>query len=292
MIRSMTGYGSAELEHDGQRLIAEIRSVNHRYCEVSIRAPRLVSLFEDDIRRLIQERFSRGKFNLSITWSGVGESGEMLKLNEPVADRYVALLRQLAQRYQIDSGVDVRTLANLQDVFTWEHTALSDEETWGLVRQVVERACASLDTMKSREGVALRTDLEQRLKLIRRELDLVSERAPLRPLEAKERLTSRINALLADVEMDPIRIAQEVALLSDRLDCTEECVRLAAHLDQFRSLIEGQELAGRKLNFLLQEMNREANTIGAKSNDVEITRAVIVMKEETERLREQVQNVE
>ena len=292
MIRSMTGYGTAELERDGQRLSAEIRSVNHRYCEVSVRAPRLVSLFEDQIRQLIQERFSRGKFNLTISWSGVGETGEVLKLNEPVADRYVALLAQLRERYRLNGDIELRALASLPDIFTWEHTALSDEETWTLVKKVVNDSCDNMNLMKAREGEALSKDLLHRLKVIRVELDKVVERAPLRPAEAKERMMTRLKPLLADVEMDPARIAQEVALLADRLDCTEECVRLSAHLDQFRGLIEGEELAGRKLNFLLQEMNREANTIGSKANDVEVQRAVIVMKEEIERLREQVQNVE
>jgi uncharacterized protein (TIGR00255 family) len=288
----MTGYGSAEIERDGQRLSAEIRSVNHRFFEVSIRAPKLVSLFEDQIRQLVQERFSRGKFSLSITWSGAGESGEVLKVNEVVADRYVNLLGQLRSRYQLDSGLDLRTLAGLPDVFTWEHTAMSDEETWGLLSTLIEKACESLNAMKAREGHALKDDLEHRLKIVRVELDRVNARAPLRPMEARERLMGRLQGLLADVEMDPIRIAQEVALMADRLDCTEECVRLAAHLDQFRSLVEGPELAGRKLNFLLQEMNREANTIGSKANDVDIAHAVVVIKEELERLREQVQNVE
>jgi uncharacterized protein (TIGR00255 family) len=292
MIRSMTGYGSAELERDGQRLTSEIRSVNHRYCEVSLRAPKLVSAFEDQIRQLIQERFSRGKFNLTITWSGASEQGEVLKLNEAVADRYVGLLQQLRDRYRLSSEIDVHTLAALPDLFTWEHTALTDEQTWDLLKSLVNRTCDNMEAMKAREGQALAKDFEQRLKIVREQLDLISERAPYRPTEAKERLTSRLQQLLGDVEMDPIRIAQEVALMADRLDCTEECVRLAAHIDQFRALIEGQELAGRKLNFLLQEMNREANTIGAKSNDVEMTRAVIVIKEEIERLREQVQNVE
>jgi uncharacterized protein (TIGR00255 family) len=292
MIRSMTGYGSAELERDGQRLSAEIRSVNHRYCEVSIRAPRLVSLFEDQIRQLIQDRFSRGKISVSINWSGVGESGEVLKLNEPVVERYVTLLQELRGRYKLDASLDVGTLAALPDVFTWEHTALSDEETWSLVKTVVDRACENMNAMKAREGEALARDLDKRLRILRAELDQVVERAPFRPLEAKGRLLSRLKVLLDDVEMDPARLAQELALMADRLDCTEECVRLSAHLDQFRSLMEGAELAGRKLNFLLQEMNREANTIGSKANDVEIARAVIVMKEEVERLREQVQNVE
>ena len=292
MIRSMTGYGSADIERDGQRLTAEIRSVNHRFCEVSVRAPKVMGLFEDQIRQLISERFSRGKFNLTITWTGAGETGEVLKLNEAVADRYVALLDQLRVRYKIDHGLDLKTLATLPDVFQWEHTDLSDEETWALVKRLVLGACDNLNAMKAREGEALAKDLETRLRLVRKHLDIVAERAPLRPPEARERLMSRLKALLGDVEMDPIRIAQEVAMMVDRLDCSEECVRLAAHLDQFRSLSEGAELAGRKLNFLLQEMNREANTIGSKSNDVEITRSVIVIKEEIERLREQVQNVE
>jgi len=292
MIRSMTGYGSADFERDGQRLWAEVRSVNHRYCEVSLRAPKLVSAFEDQIRQLIQERFSRGKFNLSITWSGAGEEGEVLKLNEAVADRYVGLLKQIRDRYKLTSDIDVHTLAALPDLFTWEHTALSDEQTWDMLKTLVNRTCDNMEAMKAREGQALAKDFEHRLKIVREQLDLISERAPFRPTEAKERLTNRLNQLLGDVEMDPIRIAQEIAMMADRLDCTEECVRLSAHIDQFRSLIEGQELAGRKLNFLLQEMNREANTIGAKSNDVDMTRAVIVIKEEIERLREQVQNVE
>jgi uncharacterized protein (TIGR00255 family) len=292
MIRSMTGYGSAEIERDGQRLSAEVRSVNHRFCEVSIRAPKLVSPFEDQIRQVVQDRFARGKINLTITWVGVGDSGETLKVNDAVADQYVQLLGRLRERYHIDSGLDLRTLAGLPDVFTWEHTALSDEETWGLLEDLVSRACENMSTMKGREGEALARDFVKRLDLIRNELDRIAERAPLRPQEAKDRLMTRLKPLLADVEMDPLRIAQEVAMMADRLDCTEECVRLAAHIDQYRSLIEGPELAGRKLNFLLQEMNREANTIGSKANDVDMARAVIVIKEELERLREQVQNVE
>ena len=292
MIRSMTGYGSAELERSGQRLTAEVRSVNHRFCEVSLRGPKVALAFEDQIRQLIQDRFSRGKFNLTITWVGAGDQGEVLRLNEPVAQRYVDLMSQLKARFSLAGEIDIRTVAGLPDLFTWEHTAMSDEESWSLVRDVVERACNSMNLMKDREGAALSRDFDKRLQTIREELERVSERAPLRPLEAKERMVARIKPLLDDVEMDPIRIAQEVALLADRLDCTEECVRLAAHLDQFRHLIEGPEFAGRKLNFLLQEMNREANTIGSKANDVEIGHAVITMKEEIERIREQVQNVE
>lgn len=292
MIRSMTGYGSAEIEKDGHRLSAEIRSVNHRFCEVSMRAPKRVMVLEDQVRQLIAERFSRGKFNLSINWAGAGDQGDVLKLNEGVADRYFSLMQTLRTRYGIHGDIDLRTLATLPDLFTWESAQVSDEQSWELVKQVVEKACDSMNGMKDREGAALTADLLMRLELIRTQLELVSERAPLRPQEAKDKMISRIKPLLDDVEMDPIRIAQEVAMLADRLDCTEECVRLSAHLDQFKHLIEGPEMAGRKLNFLLQEMNREANTIGSKANDVTIGHAVIIMKEEIERIREQVQNVE
>jgi uncharacterized protein (TIGR00255 family) len=201
-------------------------------------------------------------------------------------------MTQLRERYKLPGELDVRTLATLPDLFTWEHATVPDEEAWSMVQALVEKACENMNLMKAREGAALAADLEQRLTIVKTELVKVAARAPLRPTEAKERMVSRIKPLLDDVEMDPIRIAQEVAMLADRLDCTEECVRLDAHLDQFRHLIQGPELAGRKLNFLLQEMNREANTIGSKANDVEIAHAVIVMKEEIERLREQVQNVE
>jgi uncharacterized protein (TIGR00255 family) len=292
MIRSMTGYGSAELERDGQRLTAEIRSVNHRFCEVSVRGPKVALAFEDQIRQLIQDRFSRGKFNLTVTWVGAGDQGEVLKLNENVAQRYVDLMSQLKNRFGLKGDIDLSIVASLPDLFSWEHTAMSDEESWSLVRDVVERACVNMTLMKDREGAALTRDFEKRLHAIRVELDRIAERAPLRPQEAKDRMVARIKPLLDDVEMDPIRIAQEVALLADRLDCTEECVRLAAHLDQFRHLIENSEMAGRKLNFLLQEMNREANTIGSKANDVGIGHGVIIIKEEIERIREQVQNVE
>ena len=161
-----------------------------------------------------------------------------------------------------------------------------------MLKALLEKVCDNLNSMKAREGEALGRDLAARLSLVREQLDRVAERAPLRPPEARERLVARLKPLLGDIEMDPVRIAQEIALFADRLDCTEECVRLSAHLDQFKHLVEGPELAGRKLNFLLQEMNREANTIGSKANDVDIARAVIVMKEEIERIREQVQNIE
>src|SRR5262249_55907493 len=160
-------YGSADPERGGQRLSAEIRSVNHRFCEVSVPAPQLVGLFEDQIPQLIADRFSRGKVNPPLTSSGAPQSGGVVKVNQIGTQRYVALLEQLKQRYRLDSGLDVRTLAALPDVFTWEHTALSDDETWGLLKAVIGKACDNMNAMKAREGESLARDLVDRLGLIR-----------------------------------------------------------------------------------------------------------------------------
>ena len=294
MIRSMTGYGSAEFERNGQRLSAEIRSVNHRFCEVSVRAPKLVLLFEDQIRQLIQDRFSRGKFNLGVSWTGAGGSGEVLKLNEPVADRYVALMQQLRERYQISGRRGARDaggapgpvhLGTRRGLGRGDLGAGARGGRPGL-REHEPHEGARGPSAGRRPGQAAR----HRARAARQG---VAARAAAAARGQATACSARLKPLLDDVEMDPTRLAQEMAhawptgSTAPRSACGS-----TAHLDQFQHLIDGPEMAGRKLNFLLQEMNREANTIGSKANDVEIAHAVIVMKEEIERLREQVQNVE
>jgi uncharacterized protein (TIGR00255 family) len=183
-------------------------------------------------------------------------------------------------------------VATLNDVFQWERAAVDEEKLWGQVKQVIEASLDNMAQMKQREGDALLREFEIRLRRIEELLARAEERAPLRPKEAQERMMSRLKPLLGDIPVDPIRLAQEVAFLAERLDCTEECVRLRAHLSQFRRLFTDAELAGRKLNFLLQEMNREVNTLGSKGNDAVIAEVVIELKDEVEKLREQVANVE
>lgn len=292
MIRSMTGYGAAEQATDAGRLSAEIRSVNHRYCEISLRLPRSISGLEGPVRTLLGERIARGKVSMHVSWEGYEEEGGRLRVNHDVARQYLGALTELKSKYDLAGEATVQSVANLPDVFRWERAAVDQDRLWTVVRQVVEAAVDAMTLMKRREGEALEREFEHRLRRVEQLLAVAEVRAPLRPAEAKEKMLARLKPLLDGVEVDPVRLAQEVAFLAEKLDCTEECVRLRAHLDQFRRLFNDPELAGRKLNFLLQEMNREVNTLGSKGNDPALAEVVIELKDEVEKLREQVQNVE
>jgi len=296
MVRSMTGYGRGEALTDGLRLEAEVRSVNHRFCEVSARLPRAFAAFEADAKKIVQDQVSRGKLNLVVTWGENGEeSGEpggTLALDEHAADRYMELLRRIQTKYRLAGDVDVRTFASLPNIFTWQEPGRSSEFYLELLRKVVAEATRELVRMKETEGEALKRDLVSRAGLVRSRVARIRERAPERVRETHEKMKERVRGLIAETEIPEDRLLMEIALLSDRLDCTEECVRLEAHCDHFLKYLDEESAPGRKLNFLLQEMNREINTIGSKSNDVAIVEQVVEVKEELERIREQVQNIE
>jgi uncharacterized protein (TIGR00255 family) len=213
-------------------------------------------------------------------------------VDERTADRYVELLQSVKRKYKLSGDIDLNTFAALPSVFVWGGEERDPEFYLGLLRQVVSSATDDMIRMKETEGAALRRDLEARVEGIRSRVAAVRERAPLRVRETAEKLRERVRTLLEGKELPEERLAQEIALLSDRLDSTEECVRLEAHCDHFRKLLGEEAAPGRKLNFLLQEMNREINTIGSKSADVSIVEQVVEVKEELERIREQVQNIE
>jgi uncharacterized protein (TIGR00255 family) len=296
MVRSMTGYGRGEALTDGLRLAAELRSVNHRFCEVSARLPRAFSAFEGEARKIVQDHVSRGKVTLVVTWGADGEDGSepggTLTLDERAADRYMDLLRRVQAKYGLSGEVDVRTFASLPNIFTWQEPGRSTEFYLGVLREVVEKAVRELIRMKETEGEALKRDLASRAGLVLSRVTRIRERAPERVRETHEKMKERVHELIAGAEIPEDRLILEIALLSDRLDCTEECVRLEAHCDHFLKYLDEDSAPGRKLNFLLQEMNREINTIGSKSNDVAIVEQVVEVKEELERIREQVQNIE
>ena len=297
MVRSMTGYGRGEALTDGLRLSAEVRSVNHRFCEVSARLPRAFSAFEGEARKIIQDQVSRGKLSLVVTWGedgadGSGEPGGTLTLDERAADRYMELLRRVQAKYGLTGEVDLRTFASLPNLFSWEEPGRSSDVYLALLREVVEKATRELIQMKETEGEALKKDLAARVALVRKRVARIRERAPERVRETHEKMKERVRSLIAEAEVPEDRLLMEIALLADRLDCTEECVRLEAHCDHFLKYLDEESAPGRKLNFLLQEMNREINTIGSKSNDVAIVEQVVEVKEELERIREQVQNIE
>jgi uncharacterized protein (TIGR00255 family) len=294
----MTGYGRGEVLVDGLRLAAEVRSVNHRFCELSARLPRALAAYEAEARKIVMERTNRGKVTLSVTW-GSDEGGEdgrdptgTLTLDERAADRYMELLQALKRKYQLSGEVELQTFASLPSLFVWSEMRRDTEFYLGLLRDVVTAATEDMIRMKETEGAALRRDLEARVESVRSRVAAIRERAPLKVRETAQKYRERIRLLLDGGELSEERMAQEIAILSEKLDATEECVRLEAHCDHFRKLLGTEAAPGRKLNFLLQEMNREINTIGSKSADVPIVEQVVEIKEELERIREQVQNIE
>lgn len=292
----MTGYGRGEVVADGLRLEAEIRSVNHRFCELSARLPRALSAYEAEARKIILARTTRGKISLIVTWGEGGEEGGeplgTLTIDERTADRYMELLQTVKRKYNLGGDLDVRTFASLPSIFVWGAGERAPELFLGLLREVVTKATDDLIQMKETEGGALKRDLESRVDGIRDRVAKIRVRAPQRVRETAEKFRERIRLLLQGDELPAERLAQEIAILSDRLDSTEECVRLEAHCDHFQKLFGEESTPGRKLNFLLQEMNREINTIGSKSADLPTVAQVVEVKEELERIREQVQNIE
>ena len=296
MVRSMTGYGRGEVSVDGLRLTAEVRSVNHRFCEIGARLPRTLASFEGEVRQVLQSRLTRGKISLVVTWGAEGEEGRepsaMLRLDERNAERYFEILGAMKRRYGLPGEVDIATFAALPNLFVWEEPEADRERHLAVLLDCVTRATEDAIQMKKREGAMLAQDLQARVRSIRERVAQIRVRAPSRVRETLEKTRERIRLLLDDRTLPEERLAQEAALLADRLDCTEECVRLEAHCDHFLALLAEEATPGRKLNFLLQEMNREINTIGSKSSDVPIVEQVVDVKEELERIREQVQNIE
>lgn len=294
MLLSMTGYGRAETREGGRLLSVEVRSVNHRFAEISVRLPKGLASLENRVRDRVQERLSRGKITCNITLDG--EEGDLgaLRVDEIAAWRYAELLRGLQKKLNLAGELDLSTLVGLPDIFTWERAEEDEEAGWMRLSGPLDAALDDIVRMKRREGELLARDLTSRLEGIVTAIRHVEARIPLVVDSARMRMRERLAELLKDqdVEYQRLRLEAEIVLFADRTDCTEECIRLRAHCQQFLELIEAKEPAGRKLTFLLQEMNREANTIGSKSLDVEIAREVIQVKEEAERLREQVANIE
>lgn len=293
MISSMTGFGRAEVERNGRVLVVEARSVNHRFLELSLRLPRAFQPLESKLRGHLQKALHRGKVNVTGTWKGPTEEGGNLGVNLELARRYVEILSQVRAEFDFREPVTLGHVMAQPDVLKWEEPDFSEEEAWEHLKETTDQAVRDLVSMRSSEGEALARDLLGHTATLRKHTEAVEGRAPQRVAEAKERLRARVQELLeGEAEVDPERLNLEAAFQAERMDCTEECVRLRSHIDQMESLLRDGDGAGRKLNFLTQELNREANTIGSKANDITIAREVIEMKQEIEIIREQIQNVE
>ena len=292
MIKSMTGYGRVEAICDGRNIIVEAKSVNHRFLEIALRTPALLYPLEMEYKKKVSERFKRGRIDISIRLEGEGTENAKVHLNLEIARNYFDALNRLRDEFHIDEPVSIKNLIGFRDIFTPPAETQLSEEFLVLVENTIIEALTILASMRQEEGIALYSDMSMRLDLLSNLTKSIQTRAPQVVLEYQKRLSERIKELMSAVEPDPARLAQEVAVMADRCDITEEIVRMQSHISQFEALLQSDEAEGRKIDFLLQEMNREINTIGSKSNDVDIARQVIEAKSELGKLREQAQNIE
>lgn len=295
MIRSMTGYGRAEAVLGGRKYVVEIKSLNHRYLELSLRIPANLLPLEMEIKKKINEHLIRGKIDITIrreTYSGI-EGSRLLEVNLPLVKNYYDLLIQLKDLFNLKEDITLDMMAGLKDVFIPLET-LEDEITvlWEGLAGVLSNAIAALIDMRQKEGEVLGQDLTARLYLINEHLDEIDARAPQIVLEYQKRLVARIRELMDGMVIDESRLSQEVAIMAEKSDITEEIVRFRSHIKQFFEMLKSPEAMGRKVDFLIQEMNREVNTIGSKSSDAQVSCHVIEIKSELAKLREQVQNLE
>jgi len=293
MIRSMTGFGSAEVLTPSGRFTVEMRAVNHRFNEVAVRLPRDLSALEDRVRGIVQARVLRGRVDVSIMREERGSRLRTVKSDTELARAYAQALRELADVLGVSGEISLSQLISMPDVIKVEEVRDDVETLWPDLSRAVDEAVAGLVAMREAEGRRLAGDLLARLDRVGDLARLVEDRARVAVAEYAQRLRARIAELLGTVPLDENRLATEIAIFAERVDISEEVTRLNSHVAQFRQdITDGGGSIGRRLEFLLQEMGREVNTIGSKASDLEITRAVIAMKGELESLREQVQNVE
>jgi uncharacterized protein (TIGR00255 family) len=292
MIQSMTGYGKGEAQVDNVALAVEIRSVNHRYADITVKLPRTLLALENEIRRQVGQVLRRGKIDVFVTFGQAEETAVVPVLNRPLALAYGELFTSLRNELGLSGGVSLEMIVSQRDVIQLREAESSVDAVQGCLMTALERALEQLAAMRRVEGEATAGDLRERLDLLETLLGAVEQRAPLIPQEWQGKLMERLTRLQQSLEWDPQRVAQEVAVYADRCDISEELVRFRSHLGQFRAMFADPEPVGRRMDFLVQELNREVNTMGSKSNDAELTRVVVTMKAELEKVREQVQNVE
>ena len=292
MIKSMTGYGKNEAVSERGCFTVEIRSVNHRYGEISVRMPRGFLALENEIKKKLALVLKRGKIDVYVQWDEAGGAAAMPQADTALAQGYADLFRNLSANLGLTVEVPLSLVIAQKGVLKDAGVAIDESEFLPQLASAVQGAITAIDAMRAREGEALLLDLSARRLQVSEWVRQVGERVPQVVTEYRQKLKVRLDQLLEGVEMDPARLVQEVALMADRCDVTEELVRLASHFAQFDEALELVEPVGRKLDFLMQEMNREVNTIGSKSSDAEVTTLVIRIKAEMEKMREQVQNVD
>jgi uncharacterized protein (TIGR00255 family) len=293
LIKSMTAYGRAEYRLGDTPFISEIKAVNNRYRDTILRIPKNFQVLDKELRSIISSRIKRGRIEASIQMEENSEETHYtLELNEALVNSYFKIFNQLAEQFGLDHKIRIESLFQMKDVILFRPETVEIDKLRPGFQEVLRHALDSLDVMRIMEGEAIEADFEMRLDLLEKHVDEVEKRAPDLVEEYRKRLKDNIERMLKDVAVDEARLAQEVALLAEKSDITEEILRIRSHLKQFREYLSLDDAVGRRLDFLIQEMNREVNTIGSKASDTIISKVVVEMKAEVEKLREQVQNVE
>ncbi len=292
MIRSMTGFGRAQEHVGGMDVTVEIKAVNHRYFECATRLPRAYGFLDEKIKNFLQAKIARGKVDVSVYIDLTDVPGTEVVVNKTLAEAYLKAAAELEEAFRLKNDVTVRSLTQFPDVLTVRRAAEDEEAVWEAVRGVTEEAVARFVEMREREGAKMREDILSRRDTLLSAVAFIEERSPQLVREYMNKLEGRMRDLLAGTAVEESRLLTEAGLIADKLAVAEETVRLRSHMDQLEQLVNAAEPVGRKLDFLVQEINREVNTTGSKIQDLQVTRVVVDMKSEIEKIREQIQNIE
>lgn len=292
MIKSMTGFGRCEISEGDRKITVEMKSVNHRYLDVSMKMPKKLNYFDSAIRGILKEYVQRGKVDVYITYEDLSAGDAALSYNRKIAAQYVEYFRQMEEQFGLKNDMQVSVLARCPEVLVMEEQRPDEEEIRHLLEQAVRGACEKFVETRTREGQTLREDLLQKLEEILQTVAFVEERSPQILAEYRQKLEAKVKELLADAQIDENRIAAEVTIFADKICVDEEIVRLRSHVEAMKAALEHGEGVGRKLDFIAQEMNREANTTLSKANDLEVSSRAIDLKTAIEKVREQIQNIE
>ncbi len=292
MIKSMTGFGRCEVQKDSRKFTVEMKGVNHRYLDVNIRMPKKLNFFESGIRTLLKSYATRGKVDIFITYEDTSQAQVSVKYNSVLAGEYLKYLKQMEEEFGLENDVRVSTLARFPEVFTMEEQSVDEEELWNGLKEALEGAFEQFVETRTAEGQNLKKDILDKLDFLEELVGYIEERSPQIVAEYRTKLEDKVRELLADTQMEESRIAAEVILFADKICTDEEVVRLKSHITHMRNTLEEDEGIGRKLDFIAQEMNREANTILSKANDISVSDHAISLKTEIEKIREQIQNIE
>ena len=293
MAISMTGFGRGEYKDDNYYFLVECKTINHKYCDINVRLPRKISFLEDKVRNLVKDYVKRGRIDLYIKLDLLGSEDVNLKFDETLAAQYVGILNQIKEKFDLVDDISVMNVAKFPDIVKCEEKEEDEDLLWSMLKQAVEAALIKLKEMRSEEGKKLADDVIMRCDLLKNYINEIEKNAENVVIDYKEKLNNRISEMLEDPSIiDENRLAQEVAIYADKSSITEEIVRFNSHIDQLKKTVIKNDSIGRKIDFLIQEMNRETNTIGSKSSDLSITNLVVEVKSELEKIREQIQNIE